>query len=199
MPCAKVKGRTETGSPTIDYLVHAWFGRTSHQHYLQCLYSHDSLPKHTPYDAAIFFLSSSATLPLIVCIVICTSNLINHWYRYWYCSLSNCIFDLYWNYFWYCYYESNHLSVPFTPSVETICLARLSRILIYVVVTWFCDRPQQYHVTVSSVHRLNIWHMDLFLHCCMCTSFRFQLRLHVLNLCMEYYVISACVAVYKVC
>ncbi|XP_055783141.1 uncharacterized protein LOC129858157 [Salvelinus fontinalis] len=45
--CPAPKGRTETGSPNIDSLVHAWFGRSSHQHYLQCLYSNDSLLTHT--------------------------------------------------------------------------------------------------------------------------------------------------------
>ena len=62
MPCTKVKGRTETVSLNIDSLVHAWFGRTSHQHYLQCLYSHDSLLTHVA--ATVYYLSCcSATLP----------------------------------------------------------------------------------------------------------------------------------------
>ena len=36
-------------------------------------------------------------------------------------------------YFWYYYYASNQLAVPFTPSVETILLARRSKILIYKI------------------------------------------------------------------
>jgi hypothetical protein len=64
MPCTKVKGRTETGSPNIDPLGHAWFGQSSHHISAMPLFSRLSPNTHAICCCYNFFLSRcSATLP----------------------------------------------------------------------------------------------------------------------------------------